>query len=266
MEGYIELPICTIRYRLSGQGPAVILVHGYLESLEVWDGIAPELEERYTVLRIDLPGHGRSVCRQQTISMELMADCIGAAMISLDIKRAFMLGHSMGGYATLAFAERYPGRLSGFCLLHSSPNADSAEKRRGRMGDAEAVRNGGKRELVSRSIPRLFASQNLLRMSGWVDRFIAIGLSTADEGIVGALNGMAQRPDRNHVVENADVPVLFIFGRHDNLITMEMVEQLLERHKKARAVILNSSGHMGFVEEKRQTTEAIMSFLAQALS
>ncbi|HQN99329.1 MAG TPA: alpha/beta fold hydrolase, partial [Bacteroidales bacterium] len=118
MEGYVELPICTIRYRLSGQGPAVILVHGYLENLEIWEDIVPDLEQNYTVLRVDLPGHGKSACKLQTISMDLMADSISAVMTTLDIKKAFMVGHSMGGYTTLAFAERYPNWLNGFCLLH----------------------------------------------------------------------------------------------------------------------------------------------------
>lgn len=266
MEGYIELPICTIRYRLSGQGPAVILVHGYLENLEIWEDIVPDLEQSYTVLRVDLPGHGKSVCKLQTISMDLMADSISAVMTNLGIKKAFMVGHSMGGYTTLAFAERYPNWLNGFCLLHSSANADSSEKRQSRMNDIETIKNGGKRDLVYLSIPRLFASQNLEKMDDLVDKFIKIGLNTTDKGIIGALQGMAQRPDRNHVIENATIPVFFIFGKYDNLITMEVAKTLIERHKKARTVILNNSGHMGFVEEKNQTTAAITSFLTQVFS
>ena len=266
MEDYVELPICTIRYRLSGQGPAVILVHGYLENLEIWEDIVPDLKKSYTVLRVDLPGHGKSACNHQTISMDLMADSISAVMTTLDIKKAFMVGHSMGGYTTLAFAERYPNWLNGFCLLHSSANADSSEKRQSRMNDIETVKNGGKRDLVYLSIPRLFAKQNLEKMDDIVDKFIKIGLSTPDQGIIGALNGMAKRPDRNYVIENANIPVFFIFGKHDNLISMEVAEALMERHKKARTVILNNSGHMGFVEEKDQTTAAITSFLTQVYS
>lgn len=263
MEGYIELPICTIRYRLSGQGPAVILVHGYLENLEIWEDIVPDLEPYYTVLRVDLPGHGKSVCKLQTISMDLMADSISAVMINLGIKKAFMVGHSMGGYATLAFAERYPHWLSGFCLLHSSPNADTLEKHQSRMNDIETVKNGGKRDIVCLSIPRLFANQNVEKMDDLVDRFIRMALETSDKGIVGVLNGMAHRPDRNHVIENAIVPVFFIFGKFDNLIPQEVANSLAERHKKARVVMLNNSGHLGFVEEKNQTVAAITSFLTQ---
>lgn len=266
MEGYIELPICTIRYRLSGQGPVVILVHGYLESLEIWDDFVPELESDFSVLRIDLPGHGKSVCKLQTISMELMADSISAVMTNLEITKAFMVGHSMGGYASLAFAERYPNWLSGLCLLHSSTNADTIEKRQSRMNDIETVKNGGAKDIVYLSIPRLFANQNSERMDDMVDKAIQIALATSDQGIIGALNGMALRPDRNHIVDAANFPVFFVFGKHDNLISAEVVASLAERHKNARTVFLNNSGHMGFVEEKDQTIAAIKSFLTQVLS
>lgn len=266
MEGYIELPICTIRYLLSGQGPVVILVHGYLESLEIWDDFVPELESDFSVLRIDLPGHGKSVCKLQTISMELMADSISAVMTNLEITKAFMVGHSMGGYASLAFAERYPNWLSGLCLLHSSTNADTIEKRQSRMNDIETVKNGGAKDIVYLSIPRLFANQNSERMDDMVDKAIQIALATSDQGIIGALNGMALRPDRNHIVDAANFPVFFVFGKHDNLISAEVVASLAERHKKTRTVILNNSGHMGFIEERDQTIAAIKSFLTQVLS
>lgn len=266
MEGYIELPICTIRYRLSGQGPVVILVHGYLESSEIWDDFVPELESDFSVLRIDLPGHGKSVCKLQTISMELMADSISAVMSHLSVKKAFFIGHSMGGYVGLAFAERYPNLLTGLCMLHSIPNADTSEKHQSRINDVEVVRNGGKKDIVYLSIPRLFANQNLEKMDDLVDKSIQIALSTSDQGIIGALNGMALRPDRNHIVDIVNFPVFFVFGKHDNLISAEVVASLAERHKNARTVFLNNSGHMGFIEEKDQTIAVIKSFLTQVLS
>jgi pimeloyl-ACP methyl ester carboxylesterase len=263
MEDYIELPICTIRYRLSGQGPAVILVHGYLENLEIWDDIVPLLEQNYTVLRVDLPGHGKSVCRLETISMDLMADSISAVMTNLGIKKAFMVGHSMGGYTTLAFAERYPNWLSGLCLLHSSTNADPP-KTPNRMNDIETLRTRKRPCLPKHS--STICQSNLERMDDMVDKAIQIALGTSDQGIIGALNGMALRPDRNHIVDAVNFPLFFIFGKYDNLIPIEVATTLAEKHKKARTVILNNSGHMGFIEEKDQTAAAITSFLTQVFS
>jgi pimeloyl-ACP methyl ester carboxylesterase len=103
-------------------------------------------------------------------------------------------------------------------------------------------------------------------MDDMVDKAIQIALGTSDQGIIGALNGMALRPDRNHIVDAVNFPLFFIFGKYDNLIPIEVATTLAEKHKKARTVILNNSGHMGFIEEKDQTAAAITSFLTQVFS
>lgn len=266
MERYIELPACTLHYKLSGQGPLVLLIHGYLENIDIWDDFVGGLEQHFSVLRVDMPGHGKSVCKLQTIGMEFMADCVSAVISSLALKKVFLVGHSMGGYVSLAFAERYPTRVSGLCLLHSTPDPDSAEKRKGRLDDIELVKANGKEKIVDTNIPRLFAKQNLDRFAAAVNRSKKIALSTPDLGIIGALNGMAQRPDRNHVVAAASFPVFFIYGRHDNLIATDVATSVAERHKKARTIFLDNSGHLGFIEEKDQTTAAIISILTQVFS
>ncbi len=263
MEGYIELPQCTLRYQISGSGPAVVLLHGYLENLTIWDELTMELETDYTVLTIDLPGHGKSIYNQEVIGMDYMADCVSAVMHSVSSGKAYLIGHSMGGYACLAFAERYPNMLTGLCLFHSTPNADSHEKRETRMNDIKLVKEGKKEHIVETNIPRLFADQNRNRLSGEIEHIKNIARSTSNTGIIGALNGMAQRPDRNHVVEHAPFPVAMIFGKYDNLITMDIAKTLEERHRNAQIIYLNHSGHMGFIEEPDLTLDAIKSLLKQ---
>lgn len=261
MEGYIELPKCTLRYRITGSGPAVVLLHGYLENLTIWDELTVELETDYTILTVDLPGHGKSICKEEVIGMDFMADCVSAVMRSVSINKVHLIGHSMGGYASLAFAERYPNWLTGLCLFHSTPNADSHEKLAARMADIKLVRDGKKEQIVQTSIPRLFANQNHHRLSGEIEHMKSIARNTSDAGIIGALNGMAQRPDRNHVIEQALFPVTMIFGKYDNLISMEVAQALEERHKKAKTIYLENSGHMGFMEEPERTALAIKSVL-----
>jgi len=261
MEGYIELPKCTLRYRISGSGPAVVLLHGYLESLTIWEELTMELEPDYTVLAVDLPGHGKSICKEEVIGMDFMADSVSAVMRAVSISKAHLVGHSMGGYASLAFAERYPNWLTGLCLLHSTPNADTHEKRSARMADIKLVKEGKKEQIVENNIPRLFANHNQQKLMGEINHMKSIARSTSDSGIVGALNGMAQRPDRNHIIDQALFPVTMIFGKHDNLISMEVAQTLEERHRKARTIYLENSGHMGFIEEPEQTFSAIKSIL-----
>lgn len=261
MEGYIELPKCTLRYRITGSGPAVVLLHGYLENLTIWDELIIELETDYTILTVDLPGHGKSICKEEVIGMDFMADSVCAVLHSLSISKAFLIGHSMGGYASLAFAERYPNWLNGLCLLHSTPNADTHEKRAARMVDIQLVKEGKKEQIVQTNIPRLFANQNHDRLSGEIEHIKSIARDTSNAGIVGALNGMAQRPDRNHVIEKASFPVTMIFGKYDNLITMGVAQALEERHKNAKTIYLENSGHMGFIEEPERTVSVFKSIL-----
>ncbi|MCB8963848.1 MAG: alpha/beta hydrolase [Bacteroidales bacterium] len=266
MDRFIDIPVCRIRYRLSGSGPVLLLIHGYLESLDIWDDFAASLEPDYTVLQIDLPGHGQSLCKLESIGMDLMADCVSAVLSELSFNKVFFVGHSMGGYVGLAFAERYPDLLTGLCLFHSTPNADTAEKYSSRMGDIEAIRNGAKCDIVYLSIPRLFAESNMDRMDDRLDWLLGIALATSDEGIIGALNGMAQRPDRNAILDSTAFPSFLLMGRYDNLIPMSVVDSLVQKHNKTRVEVLNNSGHLGFIEERDQAITAIRSFLTQVLS
>ena len=165
----------------------------------------------------------------------------------------------MGGYVSLAFAEKYPEMLLSLCLLHSHPLADPEEKKANRLADVDFVLAGGKGELVERAIPNLFAPQNLERFSNEVERVKLIARKIPDYGVIGALRGMANRKDRSFVIENAQLPVSFILGKYDKLIPLELFKGIQEANKKARFIILENSGHMGFVEETNQTAEAIRS-------
>ncbi len=250
-----------INFDVSGSGDAIVLLHGYLENLSIWDDYSNKLSKEFRVLRLDLPGHGKSQCDRESITMDFMAESVSALMNHLNIPRAVIVGHSMGGYAALAFAEKYPEKLAGLCLFHSTPNADSAEKKLSRKSDIDLVINGRSDVIINRNIPNLFAGDNLGKFNSEVERAKIIANSTSDKGILGALKGMAERPDRNAVFENLPCPTMMIFGRKDNLILLPVAEALAERHKKARTVFLNHSGHMGFIEERDQALKAITSFL-----
>jgi pimeloyl-ACP methyl ester carboxylesterase len=266
MGEYIQLTGSKIRYRITGQGHCVVLIHGYLENMEIWNDYANALSGQYRVLVLDLPGHGKSACNMESVPMDYMADCLKLLMDQLSIARAALVGHSMGGYMALSFAERYPERLAGLCLLHSTPNADSPDKRDARLREIDLVRSGKKGLLFKEMIPNRFADRNLSRFSKEIEALTRMAIDTPDAGVVGALNGMANRPDRNAVIEKAQVPVHFIFGRADNLIPAEVARRQEERHGEARVVYLENSGHTGFIEERDQALSAIASFLNEVFS
>ena len=128
MAGDTALHICDSE---AGE-KVVVLLHGYLENMLVWDNFVPLLYKEVRVITLDIPGHGISEVKGEIHTMDYLADTLAAALEKLGIEKATIVGHSMGGYVALAFAERHPDRTEGVVLLHSTPYADSEEKRRNR--------------------------------------------------------------------------------------------------------------------------------------
>ena len=95
----------SIRFREEGEGEPIILLHGYLESLNIWDEFLEELSKRFRVVSIDLLGHGKTGNIGQIHTMDMMADAVNFVLVHLDISKCTMIGHSMGGYVTLAFLQ-----------------------------------------------------------------------------------------------------------------------------------------------------------------
>jgi len=261
MTGTIKFKDADIFYREEGKGNAVVLLHGYLESSEIWGSFGEALSKQYRVIKMDLPGHGRSspVCENQTI--EIMADSVKAVLDHLDIGRAVIIGHSMGGYVTLAFAEIFPEKTFAFCLFHSHSLADSEEKKINREREIDLVRSGKKSLIINTNIPRTFANDNIIKLSAEIDRAKEIALNIKDGGIICALNGMKSRPDRQRVLKESSVPVMIIAGRKDNNIPFAVYEQHFALAKQTEILILENSGHMGFIEEQERSLKGIVKFL-----
>lgn len=241
----------------------VVLLHGYLESLLVWDDFVPHLYKEVRVVTIDLPGHGISVVNGETHSMEWLADIVAHALKSLGISRCTLVGHSMGGYVALAFCERHAEMLDGLVLLSSTPNADSEEKRADRLREIALIK-AGKKDLLGKIAPAAgFAEQNRKRMSDYIDDLTEQIFITEDDGIIAMLNGMCERPDRNEMLQKSAIRQLFIFGKHDGYISQEAAEALISTHPQAQVVWLEHSGHMGFLEEPEATAQAILNFVQE---
>lgn len=239
----------------------VVLLHGYLESMLVWDSFVPLLYKEFRVVTLDLPGHGISVIRGETHTMEWLADVVAEGLRTLGISRCTLVGHSMGGYVALAFCERHPEMLDGLILLSSTPNADTEEKQENRLREIALVR-AGRKELLARMAPAAgFAAENRQRMQDEIDDLTEQVFVTEEAGIIALLNGMRTRADRNEMLHQTHVPVLFILGRHDDYIPVEKAEALVSAHPEARVVWLEHSGHMGFLEEPEKTAQAIRDFV-----
>lgn len=257
MAGETALHVCDSQ---SGDR-CVVLLHGYLESMLVWDEFVQLLYKKVRVVTVDLPGHGISVVNGEIHTMEFLADTVAAGIRALGIERCTVVGHSMGGYVALALCERHPDLLDGLVLLSSTPNADTPEKQENRRREIELVR-AGRKEMLARVAPGAgFAEENRRRMQDAIEDLTEQVYVTEDEGIVALLNGMIARKDRNELLRTTKVPILFILGRKDGYIPEEAAERMVADHPEAQVVWLEHSGHMGFLEEPEATAAALLHFM-----
>jgi pimeloyl-ACP methyl ester carboxylesterase len=214
----------SINYCDTGKGRVILLIHGYLESLEVWNGFADSLSSGFRLISIDLPGHGQSDVYGEIHTMEFMATAVKELLISLNIDKAFLIGHSLGGYVTLAFLELFPEYLSGYCLFHSQPFSDTPEALGKRRREIEIVKAGKKNMMYPDNVIKMFATSNLEKFSGALQRSKDIASKIPGEGIIAILKGMMIRPSRLWVVEAGRVPCLWILGLMDNYIPCDAIQ------------------------------------------
>lgn len=255
---------CAVRISDTRIGEKVIvLLHGYLESLDVWEDFAKLLAKEARVIAIDLPGHGISEIKGDVHTMEFLADVTHDALKAIGIEKALIVGHSMGGYVALEFIRKYPESATGIVLFHSGANADSDEKKENRMREVKLI-EGGKKELIARSFPHVgFAPQNRKRFAAEIEDLAEQIIMTEDEGIIVILKGLAQRRDLNGMLRESNVPQLILLGRHDEYIKPEMAEAMVKEHPQAKVVWLEESGHMGFIEQPTESSGAILDFLRE---
>ena len=249
-----------IAFSDTGKGRIVVLLHGFLGSREIWAQTIENLSKSYRVIAIDLPGHGETDNFGYVHSMELMAKAVKAVLEELKLKRYVLIGHSMGGYTALAFADLFPDNIKGIGLYHSSAYPDSEEKKRDRTRSVKVVK-ANHRIYSEEVIRNLFAGHHLDQMKKELTFATKIAGTTGKQGIIAALEGMKDRPDRSIILGLVSYPILMVIGKHDNVLP---AGQLLEQSKKIKhphIVVLEDDGHMGFLESPKASNKALRKFL-----
>ena len=264
-ENFVVAGPAVLHVADSGKGEkCVVLLHGYLESMYVWDDFLPLLTPSVRVITVDIPGHGISDAIAEKHTMELMADTLRDMLDAMGIERVTMVGHSMGGYISLAFCEKYPERLDGVVLLSSSPNADTDEKKENRRREIALVRAGKKDVLAAVAPETGFAEKNRKRLRDYIEDLVEQVHMTDEDGIVALLEGMIARKDQNEMLRQSAVRQLFILGKMDNYIPVEAAEAFVAKNPQAEVAWLEESGHMGFIEEPQACAEALLNFVVGA--
>lgn len=250
-------------YREYGTGKAVVLLHGFGETGDVWEQAAQVLAGHFRVIVPDLPGSGRSSLAAD-MSMEGMAATLAELLNQAAISDVVLIGHSMGGYIALAFAARYGSRLKGLGLFHSTAYADSEEKKNTRQKGISFMKERGGHAFLKTSSPNLFSPLTRDKNPALIDEFIEGLRNFSTEALVVYYKSMMERPDRTAVLKEAAYPVLFVMGPYDQAVPMADSLQLCALPGISYIYTLASSGHMGMLEQPELSTGLLLEFSTDA--
>ena len=238
----------------------ILLLHGYLETLFVFNEFIEILEKKYRVIAIDLPGHGLSGSDKEINTMEFCAQVAADVLKKCGVEKAYVAGHSMGGYVAQNCVKLFPEMFEGLILLNSTPFADTPEKREDRKREIDLILSAKLGHLASISIPRMYSASNLRRLDEKVEETIEMTETHSPNGIVASIKGMMQREETKDVLSAAK-KALFIFGTEDKFIVEETREKLIADFPGVKAVVIPQTGHNSFIEEPQLTLDAINEFI-----
>lgn len=236
-------------YTVTGAGAACILLHGFLENITIWDVLRTQLENSHKVICIDLPGHGQSDVLNGTQSIAAMADAVLQVVEREKLGKVDLVGHSMGGYVALAFAEANPEKVNGVLLLNSTPVADDEQRIANRKhGIAMAKKNY--EAIVKMSIANLFASTNRKKLEKEIEKLKDEALKTPVEGYIAGQIAMMNRPDLSNFFKEATFKKAMLLGENDTLI--EAFETKKAFFDKIPEIAILSGGHVLFIENPKK--------------
>jgi pimeloyl-ACP methyl ester carboxylesterase len=247
-----------ISFTDQGKGTAVVLLHGFLENKTMWDKYVSALSKNHRVITIDLLGHGETECLGYVHTMEDQADMIFAVLISLRIRKIVLVGHSMGGYVALAFAELYPDNVKGLFLLNSTSRADSDERKINRDRAIKAVKQNHT-NFVRISISNLFSEDNREVFAKEIEKVKLQALKTPLQGIVASLEGMKIRKDREVLLHFAPYPIQVVLGEKDGVLIYDDTIDQIEGTKVELTTF--PDGHMSHIENEKELKIVLLEFL-----
>jgi len=247
----IKVNDINLTYDRRGKGSPLVLLHGFPLDHHLWDEVAPLLEDTFDLIIPDLRGFGESETIDTTYVMEDYASDIAGLLDQLGIQKTAIAGHSMGGYVALAFAGRYPERVSGLALISSQAPADSPERKEGRYKSAEDVAEHGINSVVEMMTPKFTVEPHLQAQT----REIMEKQSSA--AYIGALKAMAERADSTPLLSTFDFPVVIIHGDADALIPVDRGREVRDAIPGSLYIELEGVGHVPMLEAAKETADAL---------
>jgi pimeloyl-ACP methyl ester carboxylesterase len=257
-----------IFYRAEGKGKPVLLLHGFGEDGNIWNPQFNNLKEDHFVIVPDLPGSGQSEMLEGQCTMDDYAEAVKAITDKEIIekegsqKKSFtLIGHSMGGYITLAFAQKYPDVLNSFGLFHSSAFADDEKKIEVRRKAIDFIKKNGTEAFMKTSVPDLFSEKTKKEKPELVEELLMIANKISPEALIQYYEAMIKRPDTTSVLKSFPGPVLFIIGKHDAAIPLQASLEQCHIPAISSIHILQHSGHLGMREQQQLSNIYLTNFL-----
>jgi len=237
----------TIHYSDQGSGPALVLLHGFLEDLTMWNSIVDSFQHQHRVICLDLLGHGKTENLGYIHTMEAQAQMLQFLLAHLDISQCILIGHSMGGYIALAFTELFPGMVKGICLMNSTALADTKEKKHNRDRAIKAVKQNHK-TFIRIAIPNLFSEENRSIFTSDIKDVTDAALKMSQQGIIASLEGMKVRKDQSHLLAKKEFFPLMIIGRKDPALDYQSLIDQVKKNEIDHIVF--DDGHMSHIENE----------------
>lgn len=250
-----------IAYTDSGHGNPLVFIHGFCETKALWADFEKELSKSNRIICVDLPGFGESQrLLEEPASIEFLADRVLDLLRELNLSKVALIGHSLGGYVALAMIEKQPEVCTGLCMFHSTAFADTPEKQENRDKTLDFIQRQGVETFLIAFIPSLFFPENRNYLQMEIEDLKTMALQTPLATVNAITLAMRNRKDRISVLENITAPVLYIVGKNDLAVPFELSEKQMTLAPNSTALVLEQTGHMGMLEKKKETLEAIHNF------
>lgn len=240
-----------------GKGQSVVLIHGFCETHEIWEFILDSLALNYRVFCVDLPGFGKSPLPPTPFSISDIAQLMQSWIKEKEIINPVVIGHSLGGYVTLEMTRQNPECISGLGLFHSTTQADPLEKKENRNKVVDFVSRNGAKPFLDSFVPSLFYNKDHRS----INKVREICNGTSRESIINYSLSMRDRIDYQFVINDFDLPIMFVCGENDIFISVEVSKKQAEKCKDPHFFVLNETGHIGMIENPESAAKAIKKFL-----
>ena len=260
MDKWIEFNGDKGYYKTEGKGKAIVLLHGFIEEGSMWNGMLGGLKKKYKVIVPDMPGFGKSQLGENELSMDYYADYVQAIVKAEKLNKFILLGHSMGGYVTLNFVEKYGNMPAGFGLINSHCFEDTPQKKENRLKGIDFIQRNGTQFFIRELYNSIFNESFKKKNRKLIDTLIAQAQKYTPEAVMRANAAMMNRKDKSEVLKKAQVPVLFINGEDDESAPVAYTLKQAAYPANADFNLFAGCKHMSVFERKAETLKIIEGF------